>query len=68
MPPARRSQYPARPSLRLLQTFALAEQPAFLSFGKLRDYQLQGLNWLTFGWLNNRNLILADEMVGVAAD
>merc|ERR1712100_454526 len=29
---------------------------------KLRDYQLEGLNWLTFCWYNNRSSILADEM------
>lgn len=29
----------------------LQEQPAFLSAGKLRGYQLEGLNWLTYAWL-----------------
>jgi SNF2 family DNA or RNA helicase len=29
----------------------LQEQPAFLSAGKLRQYQLEGLNWLTYAWL-----------------
>ncbi|KAM4623653.1 chromodomain-helicase-DNA-binding protein 7, partial [Polymixia lowei] len=28
----------------------------------LREYQLEGLNWLTFNWYNRRNCILADEM------
>ncbi|MEQ2274925.1 choline dehydrogenase 7, partial [Xenotaenia resolanae] len=28
----------------------------------LREYQLEGLNWLTFNWYNSRNCILADEM------
>jgi chromodomain-helicase-DNA-binding protein 7 len=28
----------------------------------LREYQLEGINWLTFCWLNGRNCILADEM------
>lgn len=28
----------------------------------LRDYQLEGVNWLTFCWITNRNCILADEM------
>lgn len=42
---------------------ALQEQPAFLKGGgKLRDYQLQSLNWMIYGWLNNTNIILADEM------
>ena len=29
---------------------------------KLRDYQLEGVNWLTFCWYNKQNCILADEM------
>ena len=29
---------------------------------RLREYQLEGINWLTFCWLNARNCILADEM------
>ncbi len=28
----------------------------------IRDYQLEGINWLSFCWLNGRNCILADEM------
>uniref|UniRef100_A0A8C7WLQ4 Chromodomain helicase DNA binding protein 7 n=1 Tax=Oncorhynchus mykiss TaxID=8022 RepID=A0A8C7WLQ4_ONCMY len=28
----------------------------------LRDYQLEGVNWLLFNWYNTRNCILADEM------
>lgn len=29
---------------------------------ELREYQLEGLNWLLFNWYNRRNCILADEM------
>uniref|UniRef100_A0A7M4FJM1 Chromodomain-helicase-DNA-binding protein 7 n=1 Tax=Crocodylus porosus TaxID=8502 RepID=A0A7M4FJM1_CROPO len=29
---------------------------------KLREYQLEGVNWLLFNWYNTRNCILADEM------
>ncbi|KAJ7395622.1 Chromodomain-helicase-DNA-binding protein 7 [Pitangus sulphuratus] len=29
---------------------------------KLREYQLEGVNWLLFNWYNRRNCILADEM------
>ncbi|XP_004435787.1 PREDICTED: chromodomain-helicase-DNA-binding protein 7 isoform X1 [Ceratotherium simum simum] len=29
---------------------------------KLREYQLEGVNWLLFNWYNMRNCILADEM------
>jgi chromodomain-helicase-DNA-binding protein 1 len=42
----------------------LKEQPSseWLKGGKLRDYQLHGLNWLIYSWCNNTNVILADEM------
>ncbi len=42
---------------------ALEAQPGYLTFGQLRDYQLDGLNWLTYSWLQDKNCILADEMV-----
>lgn len=29
----------------------LKAQPEFLSAGKLRDYQLEGLNWMMYAWL-----------------
>jgi hypothetical protein len=29
---------------------------------KLRGYQLEGVNWLTWNWYNSRSCILADEM------
>uniref|UniRef100_A0A8D2Q5L8 Chromodomain helicase DNA binding protein 9 n=1 Tax=Varanus komodoensis TaxID=61221 RepID=A0A8D2Q5L8_VARKO len=29
---------------------------------QLREYQLEGLNWLLFNWYNRQNCILADEM------
>ena len=38
------------------------ESPTYRNENQLREYQLQGLNWLTFCWLNQRNSILADEM------
>lgn len=34
----------------------------FLNNNQLRDYQLEGVNWLLFNWYNRRNCILADEM------
>ncbi|XP_010424364.1 PREDICTED: protein CHROMATIN REMODELING 5 [Camelina sativa] len=40
----------------------LDEQPEWLSGGTLRDYQLEGLNFLVNSWLNDTNVILADEM------
>ena len=41
---------------------ALQAQPEFLRAGTLRDYQLEGLNWLIYSWMQNHNCILADEM------
>eukprot|EP01119_Soliformovum_irregulare_P006887 TRINITY_DN1929_c1_g1_i2.p1 TRINITY_DN1929_c1_g1~~TRINITY_DN1929_c1_g1_i2.p1 ORF type:complete len:1376 (+),score=395.63 TRINITY_DN1929_c1_g1_i2:257-4129(+) len=39
------------------------KQPeGWLKGGDLRDYQLEGLNWLYYSWANNTNCILADEM------
>ncbi|KIY94476.1 chromodomain-helicase-DNA-binding protein 1 [Monoraphidium neglectum] len=43
-------------------TEALREQPAFLAGGQLRDYQLVGVSWMAYAWVNDRNGILADEM------
>ncbi|XP_073225056.1 protein CHROMATIN REMODELING 5-like isoform X6 [Cicer arietinum] len=38
------------------------EQPERLKGGKLRDYQLEGLNFLVNSWRNDTNVVLADEM------
>ncbi|XP_062114401.1 protein CHROMATIN REMODELING 5-like [Humulus lupulus] len=40
----------------------LDEQPEWLRGGKLRDYQLEGLNFLVNSWRNDTNVILADEI------
>ncbi|KAH6834273.1 chromatin remodeling 5 [Perilla frutescens var. hirtella] len=40
----------------------LDEQPEWLKGGNLRDYQLEGLNFLVNSWRNDTNVILADEM------
>ena len=40
----------------------LTEQPAYLSQGELREYQVEGLNWLIHNWCAHINGILADEM------
>uniref|UniRef100_T1GR75 Helicase ATP-binding domain-containing protein n=1 Tax=Megaselia scalaris TaxID=36166 RepID=T1GR75_MEGSC len=38
-------------------------QPSFLSSGLvLRDYQVDGINWLIHSWCKNNSVILADEM------
>lgn len=45
---------------------ALKEQPPYLggpqSALELRDYQLDGLNWLVYSWCKSNSVILADEM------
>jgi chromodomain-helicase-DNA-binding protein 1 len=43
-------------------TRALTEQPGYVRAGRLRDYQLEGLNWLIYSWSQDNNCILADEM------
>ncbi|XP_025076427.1 chromodomain-helicase-DNA-binding protein 8-like isoform X4 [Pomacea canaliculata] len=40
----------------------LEKSQAYKGNNVLRDYQLEGLNWLTFCWYNSQNCILADEM------
>jgi chromodomain-helicase-DNA-binding protein 7 len=40
----------------------LDESPVYKNDNTLREYQLEGLNWLLFSWFNSRNCILADEM------
>ncbi|PKA67000.1 CHD3-type chromatin-remodeling factor PICKLE [Apostasia shenzhenica] len=40
----------------------LDQQPEWLKGGKLRDYQLEGLNFLVNSWRNDTNVVLADEM------
>ncbi|KAI8499320.1 transcriptional regulator, partial [Branchiostoma belcheri] len=44
---------------------ALKKQPLYLGGSdklELRDYQLDGLNWLAHSWCKNNSVILADEM------
>lgn len=38
------------------------ESPTFKTGHTLRDYQIQGINWMIDGYMSNRNGILADEM------
>ena len=40
----------------------MSESPAYKNNNKLREYQLEGVNWLNFSWFNHRNCLLADEM------
>jgi SNF2 family DNA or RNA helicase len=36
--------------------------PIYKNYRKLKDFQLESLNWLVSNWHDNRNCILADEM------
>ncbi|CAG8582768.1 21708_t:CDS:10, partial [Gigaspora rosea] len=47
-------------SLGVMQVFT--ESPSFIKNGTMRDYQLQGLNWMISLFENGINGILADEM------
>lgn len=38
------------------------EQPDYIKHGKLRSFQLHGLNFLAHNWCRGNNVILADEM------
>ncbi|XP_064201992.1 chromodomain-helicase-DNA-binding protein 8 isoform X2 [Anguilla rostrata] len=40
----------------------LEETREYLNGNTLREYQLEGVNWLLFNWYNRQNCILADEM------
>lgn len=48
------------------QTTYLTAQPTTIGFGKMRTYQLEGLNWMIRLQENGVNGILADEMVSSA--
>ncbi|KAJ8029454.1 Chromodomain-helicase-DNA-binding protein 2 [Holothuria leucospilota] len=43
---------------------ALKDQPSYIGSeeARLRDYQLDGLNWLAHSWCKDNSVILADEM------
>lgn len=41
----------------------LSQQPSVIKHGTMREYQMQGLNWLIHLYDNGINGILADEMV-----
>lgn len=53
-------RYPKRPHPR--EFSKLKTSPAFKEGNQLREYQMEGLNWLIYCWYNRRNSILADEM------
>ena len=40
----------------------ILEQPSYIKHGKLREFQIKGLNFLAYNWCLSKNVILADEM------
>ncbi|CAH7684062.1 SNF2 family N-terminal domain-domain-containing protein [Phakopsora pachyrhizi] len=44
------------------EPFMFTESPSYVKGGKMRDYQIQGLNWMISLFHNGINGILADEM------
>lgn len=40
----------------------MKEQPGYIKHGKLRDFQIYGVNFLGYNWSKNKNVVLADEM------
>uniref|UniRef100_H3ART7 Chromodomain helicase DNA binding protein 6 n=1 Tax=Latimeria chalumnae TaxID=7897 RepID=H3ART7_LATCH len=40
----------------------LEKSRGYKNNNQLREYQLEGMNWLLFNWYNRKNCILADEM------
>lgn len=40
----------------------IPEQPPYIKHGKLREFQLTGVNFLAYNWCRGDNVILADEM------
>ncbi|KAG2374630.1 hypothetical protein C9374_010649 [Naegleria lovaniensis] len=60
IPPANERRIPSRPAPNKFKK--MEESPSFKDGNQLREYQLEGLNWLVFCWYQRRSSILADEM------
>ncbi|KKK20987.1 hypothetical protein ARAM_000623 [Aspergillus rambellii] len=55
-------QFEAKPTALGEQELVATQQPAPVTGGKMRKYQLEGLEWLKSLWMNGLCGILADEM------
>lgn len=55
-------EYEANPTALGEQELAATQQPELVTGGKMRRYQLEGLEWLKSLWMNGLCGILADEM------
>ncbi|XP_032220278.1 chromodomain-helicase-DNA-binding protein 8 isoform X2 [Nematostella vectensis] len=59
-PPLPQRQFRPRPYPH--EWHKLETSPVYKDENTLREYQLEGVNWLMFCWCNRQNSILADEM------
>ncbi len=57
-----RTSYSANKRPRFQKLESQPGRDSWMVGGDLRDYQLEGLNWLIYTWCKNTNAILADEM------
>lgn len=55
-------EYESKPTAIGEQDLVATQQPALITGGKMRTYQLEGLEWLKTLWMNGLSGILADEM------
>ena len=55
-------EYEAKPEGLGAQDLVATQQPELVTGGKMREYQLEGLEWLKSLWMNGLCGILADEM------
>lgn len=55
-------EYEAKPSALGEQDLVATQQPSLVTGGQMREYQLEGLEWLKSLWMNGLCGILADEM------
>lgn len=55
-------EYEANPTALGEQELVATQQPSLVTGGKMRTYQLEGLEWLKTLWMNGLCGILADEM------
>ncbi|XP_052817121.1 chromodomain-helicase-DNA-binding protein 8-like isoform X4 [Mya arenaria] len=60
LPPEEEREHKARP--KASDWTELKEHREYKGGNQLREYQLEGVNWLTFNWYKKQNCILADEM------
>lgn len=56
------NEYEAKPTALGEQNLVATQQPALITGGQMREYQLEGLEWLKSLWMNGLCGILADEM------